>query len=70
MSSDCCGSMVVMGDICFRCKEHCQPMHDSFSNDTYEAAVDAYEMGYGPPVTRRQRLDEEMERDHYRHNGY
>lgn len=70
MISDCCGAMVVMGDICFRCKEHCVPMHSQFSDDAYEASVDAYEMGFGPPVTARQRREEQEEYDHYRQSGY
>ena len=69
MISDCCGAMVVFGDVCFRCKEHCEPMDSQFSDDAYEAAVDAYNMGYGPPVTRRQRQEEQDEIDEYRRNG-
>lgn len=68
MISDCCGAMVVMGDICFRCKEHCGPMVDS--DDGYDAARDAYNEGYGPPVTSRQRREEQEEYDEYRRNGY
>ena len=24
--SDCCGAMVVLDDICHKCKEHCDPI--------------------------------------------
>lgn len=56
MLSDCCGVVIYRGDICSRCKEHCEPMEDS--DDGYDAARDAYEEGYGPAVTRRQ-IDED-----------
>ena len=26
--SDCCGAPIVMGDICYRCHEHCDPIID------------------------------------------
>ena len=29
MLSDCCGVVIYRGDICSRCKEHCEPMVDS-----------------------------------------
>lgn len=46
--------------------------NDDTSDDAYDAAVEAYWNGYGPPVTRRQREDEEMEREEYRRSqrGY
>ena len=50
MISDCCGAVVRFQDICPRCGEHCC----SGSDDGYDAARDAYDMGYGQPVTRRQ----------------
>jgi hypothetical protein len=68
MLSDCCGVQIYRGDICTRCKEHCEPMVDS--DDGYDAARDAYEMGYGPPVNARQRREEEELREEYRRNGW
>lgn len=68
MVSDCCGVPVRFGDICQRCKEHCEPIEDS--DDGYDAARDAYNMGYGPPITRRQHEEEEMLREEYRRNGW
>ena len=65
MVSDCCGAMIRFQDICGRCGEHCEPIEND-SDDGYDAAVEAYWNGYGPPVTRRQREDEEMEREEYR----
>lgn len=41
-----------------------------YSDDGYDAARDAYNMGYGPPVTRRQREEEEMLREEYRRNRW
>lgn len=68
MMSDCCGVLIYRGDICSRCKEHCEPQVDS--DDGYDAARDAYNMGYGPPVTQRQ-WNEEMDlREEYRRNGW
>lgn len=52
MISDCCGVLIYRGDICTRCKEHCEPMADS--DDGYDAARDAYLTGDGPAFTRRQ----------------
>lgn len=40
------------------------------SDDGYDAAVDAYNEGYGPPVTRRQRQEEQDWVDELRRNGY
>ena len=68
MLSDCCGVLIYRGDICTRCKEHCEPMVDS--DDGYDAARDAYNEGYGPPVTSRQRREEQEEYDEYRRSGY
>lgn len=68
MLSDCCGVMIYRGDICSRCKEHCEPFVDS--DDGYDAAVDAYNEGYGPAVTRRQIEEEEMLREEYRRNRW
>lgn len=28
MFSDCCAAMVIMVDICSKCKEHCEVLHD------------------------------------------
>lgn len=42
--------------------------HDS--DDGYDAAVDAYNEGYGPPVTRRQRQEEQEWADECRRNGW
>lgn len=68
MVSDCCGVPVMFQDICQRCKEHCEIVEDT--DDGYDAARDAYNMGYGQPVTQRQ-WDEELElRDEYRRNGW
>jgi len=40
------------------------------SDDGYDAARDAYNEGYGPPVTSRQRREEQEEYNEYRRNGY
>lgn len=66
MISDCCGAVVHWQDICSRCGEHCEDASD----DGYDAAKDAYLMGYGPPVTRRQRQEEKDWADECRHNGW
>lgn len=66
MFSDCCGAVVRFQDICSRCGEHCEVGSD----DGYDAARDAYNMGYGEPVTRRQREEEQMLREEYRRNGW
>lgn len=68
MLSDCCGVTIYRGDICSRCKEHCEPFVDS--DDGYDAVRDAYDMGYGPPVNRRQREEDEALREEYRRNGW
>lgn len=68
MLSDCCGVMIYRGDICSRCKEHCEPFVDS--DDGYDAARDAYDNGHGQPVNRRQRQEEEDLREEYRRNGW
>lgn len=65
MLSDCCGAVVIWNDICSRCGEHCEPQVDS--DDGYDAARDAYNLGYGPPVTRRQREDLKDEMDSRRY---
>lgn len=65
MISDCCGAVVRFQDICSRCGEHCEVGSD----DGYDAAKDAYLMGYGPPVTWSQRQEEQEEIDEYRRNG-
>lgn len=68
MLSDCCGAVVSFQDICCRCGEHCEPMVDS--DYGYDAARDAYNMGYGQPVTRSQREEDRMLREEYRRNGW
>jgi hypothetical protein len=68
MLSDCCGVTIYRGDICSRCKEHCEPFVDS--DDGYDAAREAYDLGYGPPVNERQRREEEQLREEYRRNGW
>lgn len=40
------------------------------SDDGYDAARDAYENGYGPPITQRQIQEEKDWRDECRHNGW
>lgn len=40
------------------------------SDDGYDAAKDAYLMGYGPAVTDSQRREEEMLREEDRRNRY
>lgn len=40
------------------------------SDDGYDAARDDYNMGYGFPVTRRQREEDEMLREEYRRNRW
>lgn len=64
--SDCCGVPVHFQDICPRCGEHCEDA----GSDGYDAAVDAYLMGYGPAVTRRQRREEQEEADEFRRSGW
>ena len=66
--SDCCGVVVRFDDICPRCGEHCVDMVNS--DDGYDAARDAYDMGYGPPVNDRQRREEDELREEYRRNGW
>lgn len=62
MLSDCCGAPVRFSDICSRCKEHCESVVDS--DDGYDAAIDAYNEGYGPAVTERQiREERDWERE-------
>jgi len=46
------------------------PANSGNTDDGYDAARDAYNMGYGEPVTRRQREEDEMLRDEYRRNGW
>jgi hypothetical protein len=66
MLSDCCGAVVRYQDICSRCGEHCE----ASSDDGYDAARDAYNMGYGPPVTWSQREEDSQLREEYRRNGW
>lgn len=66
MTSDCCGVPVYFQDICSRCGEHCGVSSD----DGYDAARDAYDMGYGPPVTSRQRQEARDWADECRRNGW
>lgn len=40
------------------------------SDDGYDAAVDAYLEGWGPPVTRRQIQEEQDWADECRRNGW
>lgn len=68
MISDCCGAPVMFHDICQRCKEHCEPVSDD-SDDGYDAARDAYNMGYGPPVTWSQRNKHREEMEEFRRSG-
>lgn len=53
---------------------HPNPLYDyedfEDSDDGYDAARDAYNMGYGEPVTRRQREEEEMLREEERRNRW
>lgn len=71
MFSDCCGVVVRFQDICSCCGEHCEIVSDvRDTDDGYDAAVDAYNEGYGPPVTSRQRREEQEEYNEYRRNGY
>jgi hypothetical protein len=44
--------------------------YDENSDDGYDAAKDAYLMGYGPAVTESQRREEESLREEYRRNGW
>jgi len=68
MISDCCGAVVHYQDICPRCGEHCEDASD----DSYDAARDAYDMGYGMPVSDRQRreYEEEIEWDRQCRRGW
>jgi hypothetical protein len=58
-----------MGDICSRCKEHCEVGFYG-SDDGYDAAREAFNNGYGPAVTRRQRWEEQEEADEFRRSGW
>lgn len=53
---------------------HPDPLYDyedfQNSDDGYDAARDAYNEGYGPPVTRRQRQEEQEEADEFRRSGW
>jgi len=40
------------------------------SDDGYDAAREAFNNGYGPPVTRRQRWEEQEEADEFRRSGW
>lgn len=40
------------------------------TDDGYDAARDAYNMGYGPPANRRQREEDEALREEYRRNRW
>jgi hypothetical protein len=44
--------------------------NDEDSDDGYDAAREAYDLGYGPPVNDRQRREEEELREEYRRNGW
>jgi len=44
--------------------------HDEDSDDGYDAARDAYNEGYGAPVTRRQRQEQQDWADECRRNRY
>lgn len=66
MISDCCGAVVRFQDICPRCGEHCC----SGSDDGYDAARDAYDMGYGQPVNRRQREEDQAWAEECRRNRW
>lgn len=44
--------------------------HDEDSDDGYDAARDAYNEGYGAPVTRRQRQEQQDWVDECRRNRY
>ena len=68
MLSDCCGVTIYRGDICSRCKEHCEPFVDS--DDGYDAARDAYLTGEGQAVTRKQREEVEAWNEECRRNGW
>jgi hypothetical protein len=30
--SNCCGAVIIMGDICGDCREHCEPMEEDDEN--------------------------------------
>jgi hypothetical protein len=68
MLSDCCGVLIYRGDICTRCKEHCEPMEDS--DDGYDAARDAYLTGEGPAVTRKKKAEVDAWNEECRRNGW
>jgi hypothetical protein len=68
MLSDCCGVLIYRGDICTRCKEHCEPMEDS--DDGYDAARDAYLTDEGPAVTRKQKAEVDAWNEECRRNGW
>jgi hypothetical protein len=68
MLSDCCGVLIYRGDICTRCKEHCEPMEDS--DDGYDAARDAYLTGEGPAVTHKQKAEVDAWNEECRRNGW
>ena len=34
--SDCCGAPVIWTDICFACREHCEPTSDEEFEDNFE----------------------------------
>ena len=67
--SDCCGVAVYRGDICSRCKEHCEPIRDD-SDDGYDAARDAYLTGEGPAVTRHQIEEDRAWQEECRRNRW
>ncbi len=31
--SDCCGALIIMGDICSSCRDHCSPQEEEEENE-------------------------------------
>jgi hypothetical protein len=68
MLSDCCGVMIYRGDICSRCKEHCEPFVDS--DDGYDAVKDNYLTNGGYGYNDRTRREDAEWAEECRRNNW
>jgi hypothetical protein len=68
MLSDCCGVMIYRGDICSRCKEHCEPFVDS--DDGYDTMKDNYLTNGGYGYNDRTRREDAEWAEECRRNNW
>jgi len=68
MLSDCCGVTIYRGDICSRCKEHCEPFVDS--DDDYDAVKDNYLTNGGYGYNDRTRREDAEWAEECRRNNW